>query len=207
MVLKDCSRCMVYTRKGQRLSEARVVHSHGGVSLFFNNYQMKDARMKSRVDFYDDQAGLIVAVCESIIHRNPLFPEVPEPWVGDCRILEVKEIVQRQRDIRTKLKLELMFKTEDQAEFYGTIENLSAGGMYITTKQPLNKDEVISFNYNFRNLDREFNAAALWVKRLDNGRFGYGCKFIRLTGGAEAAIRSYVYKELLKRHKKEKPNQ
>lgn len=33
MVLKDCSRCMVYTPQGKRLSEARVIHTGGSVSL------------------------------------------------------------------------------------------------------------------------------------------------------------------------------
>ena len=40
MVLKDCSRCMVYTPKGQRLSEARVVHAKDSVTLFFSDYQV-----------------------------------------------------------------------------------------------------------------------------------------------------------------------
>lgn len=201
MVLKDCSRGMVYTQKGARLTEARVVHTKNSVLLYFADYKLQDARMKSRVDFYDGQAGLIVTVCESVIHRNPDFPEMTEPWMAECRILAIKTVVQRQRDVRAKINLEVSFQSEDQMEFHGTIENLSAGGMFITTKRPLNKDEVISFNYTFRTLAREFKAYTLWGKRIEGGKYGYGCKFIRLTGGAEAAIRSFVYKKLLERQK------
>lgn len=71
MVLKDCSRCMVYTPKGQRLSEARVVHAKDSVTLFFSDYKFQDSRFQARVDFYDDQCGLIVAKCEVTIGGIP----------------------------------------------------------------------------------------------------------------------------------------
>jgi len=193
---------MVYTKKGQRLSEARVVHTKDGVSLFFDNYKLHDARVKSRVDFFDEQLGLVVAVCETVIFRNPSYPTVAEPWMGDCKILEIIEIVQRQRDVRTRTNLEVSFKSDQQVEFYGTIENLSAGGLYFTTRQPLNKDQLLSFKYTFRNMDREFKTKTLWVKHVPGGAYGYGCRFVDLSAGAEAAIRSYVYKILLERQKK-----
>ena len=47
MVLKDCSRCMVYTPTGQRLSEARVVHAKDSVTLFFSDYKFQDSRFQS----------------------------------------------------------------------------------------------------------------------------------------------------------------
>jgi len=95
MVLKDCSRCMVYTPQGKRLSEARVIHTGDSVSLFFADYGLKDARFRSRVDFYDDQAGLIATVCELVLHRNPSYPDMPEPWMAKCRVQDVLEVVQR----------------------------------------------------------------------------------------------------------------
>lgn len=204
MVIKDCSRCMVYTPKGQRFSEARVVHTKDNISLFFPDYKFHDARFKGRVDFYDDQAGLITAICEIIIHRNPAFPEVVEPWMADCHILEVKDIIQRQRDIRAKVYLEVEFESEQSGRFYGTIRNLSAGGMYITTVQLLKKGERVFFSYTFRTLERRFEAVILWGKRVEGGRYGYGCRFVRLTDGAEAAIRSFVYKRLLEKGKDKK---
>ncbi|MCH1948808.1 PilZ domain-containing protein [Enterocloster sp. OA13] len=201
MVLKDCSRCMVYNQKGQRLSEARVVHVKDSVSLFFSDYKFQDSRFQARVDFFDDQCGLIVTKCEVIIRRNPAYMETGEPWTADCRILDVKNVVQRQRDIRAKVYLEVEFELGNGRHFYGTIRNLSAGGLYITTVQSLKKGEVISFPYCFRTLERRFHVCILWVKRVEGGRYGYGCRFIKLTDGAEAAIRSFVYKKLLEKRK------
>ena len=201
MVIKDCSRCMVYTPKGQRMSEARVVHTKDSISLFFPGYDFRDARYKGRVDFYDDQAGLITAFCEIIIRRNPAFPESVEPWMADCKILEVKDIIQRQRDIRAKVYLEVEFESEKSGCFYGTIRNLSAGGMYFTTVQLVKKEDRLSFSYTFRTLERRFDAVVLWGQRVEGGRYGYGCRFVGLTDGAEAAIRSFVYKKLLEKGK------
>lgn len=201
MVLKDCSRCGVYTLKGAKFSEARVVHSKDSVTLFFDNYKLKDARFQGRVDFYDDQAGLIVCLCEIIIRRNPAFPDMKEPWMAECNILKVHDIVQRQRDIRAKVYLEVNFNSQKHGSFYGTIRNISAGGMYMTTVQPLDKDEHITFSYSFRTLERPFDAVTLWAKRVEGGRYGYGCRFVHLTDGAEAAIRSFVYKRLMEKEK------
>lgn len=204
MVLKDCSRCMVYTSQGLRLSEARVVHTKNSVTLFFEHYKLHDARFKARVDFFDDQVGLVVSLCEIIIRRNPSFPETPEPWMAECKILDVKDVVQRQRDVRAKVYLEVEFHSEKRGSFYGTIKNLSAGGMYITTMQALDRNEIISFNYCFRTLERRFEAVTLWAKRVEGGRFGYGCRFVHLTKGGESAIREHVYKKLLEKERDRK---
>lgn len=201
MVLKDCSRCLVYTPKGRRLGEARVVHTKDSVSLFFDDEKLKDQRLRARVDFYDEQTGLIAAVCELVMRRNPGFPEGGEPWMAECSILDIKDVVQRQRDIRAKVDIPIQCSSKKHGEFCGTIENLSAGGMHITTVQLLNKQEEFTFNYRFRTLERRFEAKTLWVKRAGGGRYCYGCNFLHMTNGAEAAVRSFVFKKLLERQK------
>ena len=82
MVLKDCPRCLVYTPKGEHLAEARVVHGEDGVSLYFDTYNMNAAKFSTRIDFYDEQKGLIIALCNVILRKNPAFPDIPEPWMG-----------------------------------------------------------------------------------------------------------------------------
>ncbi len=203
MILKDCSKCLIYTPKGQRFREARVVHTKDKVSLFFSDYKLQDARFRTRVDFFDIMSGLIVTECEIVIHRNPNFLGTGEPWMADCQILDVKKVIQRQRDIRAKVYLELEFRKKNGMLFYGTVRNLSAGGMYLTTVQQLYKGETISFSYCFRTLERPFQAVVLWGKRVEGDRYGYGCKLVGLTNGAEAAVRSFVYKKLQEKGEKE----
>ncbi|MCI8513227.1 MAG: PilZ domain-containing protein [Lachnospiraceae bacterium] len=201
MVLKDCSRCMVYTPKGKPFGEAAVTHTRDYVSLYFDLYEMRDMRMFTTVDFYDDRVGLVRAVCELVIHRNPSFPDIPHPWMANCVIKEVKDVLQRQRDIRAKVHIETRFESEHHGSFYGTITNLSAGGLYVEAGQPLNRDERISFEYNFRSVSRTFHARTIRAKRLGDIKYGYGCSFMGLSDNAEASIREYVYRVLKERDK------
>ncbi|MFR1832430.1 MAG: PilZ domain-containing protein [Lachnospiraceae bacterium] len=207
MMLKDCDRCLVYTPDGGRLAEARVEFIKDKCSLFFNTYHLKDCKFKTRVDFYDMQKGLVIAYCLIIIRRNPAFPNMVEPWTADCDILEVKNVVQRQKDVRAKVKLEMMFSSEKHGSFFGVIENLSAGGFFVTTGQALEKDEKITFSYVFKRLERKFEAMAIRASSQPDGKYGYGCIFLNLTDGADAAIRSYVYKVLLKKRNKNNKSQ
>ena len=195
-VLKKCSRCAVYNHKGKRLTEARVVHTNNKISLFFTEYGLSDGRFKTRVDFFDERRGMIITLSEVIIHRNPSFPEEPEPWAAECVILDVKQVVQRQKDIRVKIKIDIKFrKCSDGSAFFGTVRNLSAGGLYMTTKKPLLKGEKIAFSYNFRTLERPFELEVIRVEQAGGKGYGYGCRFGGLTDGGEAAIRGFVYKK------------
>lgn len=195
-VLKDCSRCAVYNHKGKRLSEARVVHTSNKITLFFAESGLSDGRFKTRVDFFDERCGMIMTLSEVIIRRNPTFPKEAEPWIGECVILDVKQVVQRQKDIRVKIKLNIKFrKCSDGTEFFGETRNLSAGGLYMVTKVPLVKGERIFFSYNFRNLERPFELEVIRVGQDGEKEYGYGCRFIGLTDGGEAAIRGFVYKK------------
>ena len=103
--------------------------------------------------------------------------------------------------IRDRVYLEVEFELGNGRHFYGTIRNLTAGDLYMTTVQPLKRGDAISFSYCFRTLERRFHVLILWAKRAEGRRYGYGCKFLRLTDGAEAAIRSFVYNRLLDKRK------
>ncbi len=195
-ILKDCSRCAVYNHKGKRLAEARVVHTNNKICLYFSEFSLSDGRFKTRVDFFDERRGMVMTLSEVVIRRNPAFPEEDEPWIGECVILDVKQVVQRQKDIRVKVNMDMKFKRcSDGTEFFGTIGNLSAGGLYVITKVSLLKGERIGFSYNFRTLERPFEAEVLRVGQAGEKGYGYGCRFLGLTDGGEAAIRGFVYKK------------
>ncbi|MCI8465838.1 MAG: PilZ domain-containing protein [Lachnospiraceae bacterium] len=200
MVLKDCSRCLVYTPQGKPLTEAVVIHTRDYISLYFGGLGMRDVRMRTTVDFYDDRAGMIRAICELVIHRNPTFPEMPQPWMADCTIQEVKDSLQRQKDIRARVNIATSFSSERHGTFYGVIENISAGGLYVKTKQPLDRGEMLTFQYSFRTAMRTFQVRAIRGKRIGDD-YGYGCCFVDLSENAEAVIREYVYKVLKERDK------
>lgn len=200
MVLKDCSRCMVYTPQGKPLGGAAVVHTKDYISLYFEISGLQDIRMRTVVDFYDDRVGMIRAVCSLVVRRNPAFPETPHPWMADCEIIEVKDSLQRQQDIRARVKIHTSFASERHGAFYGVIENISAGGIYFKTSMPLDRNEMITFQHSFRTALRTFQACVIRMQRIGD-EYGYGCRFVDLNENAEAVIREYVYKVLKEREK------
>ena len=200
MVLKDCSRCTVYTPQGKPLSRAEVVHTKDYIALYFEISGLQDVRMRTVVDFYDDRVGMIRAVCSLVVRRNPSFPEMPHSWMADCEILEVKDSLQRQQDIRARVKIHMGFASENHGDFYGVIENISAGGFYVKTAMPLDRNEKISFQHTFRTALRTFEAHVIRMQRIGD-EYGYGCRFVGLSENAEAVIREYVYKVLREREK------
>jgi hypothetical protein len=105
--------------------------------------------------------------------------------MADCEILEVIEIVQRQKDLRARMERTVTFISPDHGEFSGVIQNISGGGLYFVTRTRLNCEEEIEFRYTFIKKEYDLQAVILREQDLHNGRFGYGCQFLRLSKSAE----------------------
>ena len=174
MVLKECERCILYGPGGKILMKGRVEVAGESIML-----------------------GYLRTFCEITFRKNPNYLQRKEAWEGRCKILKVLETVQRQKDIRVKLKLEKLFSSAKQGDFYGVIENISAGGVYITTSKPMSKNELFSFYHNFVGKNWKLQAVTLWAKRITDDYFGYGCRFADLPEGAEMDIRQFVYQRQL----------
>ncbi|SFG24347.1 PilZ domain-containing protein [Oribacterium sp. WCC10] len=199
MILKDCNNGIVKFENDEY--RVRVVTGlDNNVALYFKEDNgLKDMWMKNaEVSFNDSVKGLIRARCDIMIHENPGFPIMPEFWLGECEIKDVIEIVQRQQDIRVNVSLSVQFTSEtaDRRPFFGTIINLSAGGIYMVTSESLTIGEELTFHYTFKNTERPFRLKVLWGKLENSGANGYGLQFMNLTEGAETAIRGYVFREL-----------
>ena len=172
MVLKKCNKCIIYNLKGEKLSEARVVHYAETVTLYLKETNIREAKFKAKVNFYDELAGVVRTMCTLVVRRNPAYPKNPELMMADCDIQGVNDVVQRQKDVRVNVHIETPFFSPKYGSFYGTISNLSAGGIYLVTRQILEPDSVISFDYRFRSLMRQFEVMGLRAKPEANGRYG-----------------------------------
>ncbi len=203
MILKDCSNAVVrYNEKEYRV---RVVNGlENDVALYFRD-DLLDLRMKgAEVSFNDSIKGCVKANCDIVIKRNPAYPGMSEKWMGECQILDVIEIIQRQQDIRVNLSINVQFEsmTERRDKFFGTITNLSAGGIFMVTAQALTMGEILEFHYSFKEMERSLKVKVLWGKIYTSGDNGYGLQFVELTDGAETDIRGFVFKELNEQRQK-----
>ncbi len=199
MRLKDCDSCLVYGSDRKPLSKARVVELKENVlELYFRTPRLKAVRLKTIVDFYDGQQGLIRTLCDMTLKKNPKVYEAGEPWMAECTLVKVYESFQRQKDIRVKVQLSTEFMLSDGKYFSGTIRNISAGGVYMVTDQKMNGGQLFSFSHTFKSEPFRVYARVLRVQELVGG-YGYGCKFEELSPGEEADVRNFVYQKQIQR--------
>ena len=199
MRLKDCESCLVYGSDRKPLSRARVTEVKENVlQLYFRSPKLKAVRLKTIVDFYDAQQGLIRTLCDMTLKKNPKVYEAGEPWMADCTLVKVYESFQRQKDIRVKVHIASEFVLSDGKYFSGTVRNISAGGLYMVTDQKMNSGQMFSFTYPFKAEPFRVNVRVLRVQELMGG-YGYGCKFEELSPGEEADVRNFVYQKQIQR--------
>ncbi len=198
MVLKECSACTIYGGSDDLRIRARV-SLENSIRLYFEGEEDLGADpLKLNVDFYDNQVGYIKTLCILKVSEN-VDPWVLEPWTADCEIIEVIEILQRQKDLRVRLEEEVEFVSIKHGRFKGTIQNISVGGILLSTKMPLALNEQFEFNYCF--LKKEQRVRAVTIREQNTGKdtYSYGCQFLNLTNAAERDIRQFVFRQQLKK--------
>ena len=129
--------------------------------------------------------------------RKNTDPYILEPWIADCKILELIEILQRQEELRVRMAKEVSLLSENHGPFTGVIQNISVGGVYLTTNQHLDIDEHIEFEYSFMKKPQEVQASILRETIIRDNYFGYGCQFENMHKNAERDIRQFVYRQQL----------
>lgn len=196
MVLNNCTICSVYEPEDTLLTRVRVKCTGEQITLHFKKPGELAGSDRIRIDFFDGQIGYIKTYCAISIRRN-YDPLILEPWIADCEILEVAEIIQRQKDLRAKMERDITFTSQTHGEFSGVIQNISVGGLYFVTKTRLELEEEFTFQYTFIKKEHPLRAVILREQDLHNGRYGYGCQFTRLPNSAERDIRQFVYKQQL----------
>ncbi len=200
--MKSCERCLVYGTDNRPLSRARVeITLDDTIQLFFSNYKLRAVRFKTVVDFYDKQKGLVRTYCELVIRRNTTATQVSEPWMADCTLIDVYEAVQRQKDLRETVRIVINGSTDAGESFSGTIQNISAGGIFVVTALPMKVGTKFRFDHVFEGERCEIKAKVLRGKGVAGGGFGYGCQFYSLSNEAETAIRKFVFQRQLERQK------
>lgn len=193
MVLNNCTICSVYETEDAAPRRIRVKCTKDGITLFLKRGDELPDSEQVRIDFFDGQIGCIKTYCEVMVRRN-YDAAVPEPWIADCDILSVSEIVQGRRSLRAKMEKEIPMNSFRQGEFRGDIQNISVNGIYFITRTRLRDDDTIEFKYSF--VEKEYQLKVVVIREEDfrDGRYGYGCQFLELPNGAERDIQQYIFR-------------
>ena len=197
MILKSCNTCIIYGSDSDVVVRARVKTVDDKITLHFDdNNELGTKTDRLQVDFCDSQVGYIKTFCELEIRKNE-DPYVLEPWTADCKILEMIQVLQRQKELRVRMVKEVNFISLKHGRFSGVIQNISVGGLYMTTKTRLDLDEEFEFEYCFMKKNQEVRAKILRETIIRENHYGYGCQFVDQSKGAERDIRQYVYRQQL----------
>lgn len=192
MVLNQCTTCTVYGQEGQDQRKIPVKTAGDQVMLLLKRENELSDSSDVRIDFFDGRIGCVKTNCELLVRRN-YDSSISSPWVADCEIQEVIEIIEARRSIRMTMEKEVTFTSRGKEDFRGVIQNISEGGIYFITRTRLKRDDTVLFSYSFIERKFEVEAVVLREEDLRDGRFGYGCQFLELTVDAQRDIRQYVY--------------
>lgn len=194
MVLKDCESCLVYGTDNRPLAKARVeIMDDDRIQLFFHYAKLRSIRIRAFVDFYDRQQGVVRCHCDLIIQNNVHASRITEPWIAQCSILKVQDTFQRQKDLRVDVGMKSEFNSLTTGYFSGTIQNISAGGIFLLTSHVLKKNEQFEFRRRFGDEMVQLEARVVRIGPLVRGEYSYGCQFVGISLDAEAAVRKFVY--------------
>lgn len=191
MILNNCTTCAVYMPdSSQRRIQARC-NQEQILLLLKRESELPDST-NIRIDFFDSQIGCIKTNCDLAVRRN-YDPSITVPWVADCKILDVLEIVEGRKSVRAAMEKETTFSVPGKEDFKGVIQNISEGGIYFITRTRLQCNDTVKFSYCFLEKEYRMEVVILREEDLRNGRYGYGCQFLMLPLVAQKDIRQYVY--------------
>ena len=194
MVLNHCTICSVYETADADQKRIPVKCAGEQILLLLKREQELSDTVNIRIDFFDSEIGCIKAHCAVAVRSN-YDPSIPAPGVADCDILDVIEIVEARRSLRSNMEKETIFSSPEQAEFGGIIQNISEGGLYFITGTRLGCDDTIEFDYVFVETEYRLKAIILREEDFRDGRYGYGCEFTGLPKGAKRDIMQYVFRK------------
>lgn len=201
MVLKECSACTIYRDVDELRIRSRVELTEDRIMLHFELEEEMELEPEIKginIDFYDNQVGFVKTLCNLRVDKNA-DPWILEPWAASCTIIEVIEILQRQKDLRVRLEQEMEFESLRHGHFKGIIQNISVGGILLSTRMPLSLNEQFEFSYCFLKKEQRIRVVTIREQQLGGGRYGYGCQFLNLTNAAERDIRQFVFRQQLKK--------
>lgn len=192
MVLNHCTVCSVYETDDAQQKRIPVKCTGGQILLLLNREQELSDAADIRIDFFDSEIGCVKSNCALSVRSN-YDASIPAPWVADCDILDVVEIVEARRSIRYKMEKETVFSCLGQEEFGGIIQNISEGGIYFITRTRQQCDSVVEFSYCFVEKEYRMKVLVLREEIFRDGRYGYGCQFLEFPKGAERDIKRYLH--------------
>ncbi len=217
MKLTHCKNAILHKVSNDvEVCRAKVVSMIENTSvLLFDERYMDNLDSEADVIFLDELRGLVSYRC-SLSNPKKNFEDGKPIITIDCLAHTELQSLNRRDDYKINLKLPVEIKIPADIEVpqdfpkdkiingntvKGHTENLSAGGIYVTShfKFPSHVDISIRLSLpGDRTLDLPSEILRVDEISSETG-YGYGCKFKRIGSSAEATIRNFVFKRQMER--------
>ncbi|MCI9443140.1 MAG: PilZ domain-containing protein [Oscillospiraceae bacterium] len=206
-MFERCKKADILEKSGELLCRARVnVGRSGDILMIIPTAAAYKPNALYHVIFYDPVNGLVTCKCR-------LSTAVTLPGGDLCSLrCEVQDRLasrQRRQDVKVKVQINIMIHPTampgdtfrvPELGYPATIDNISAGGVYLRTGLPLEPGRRLWFNLRQTGEELTLSAQVLRTEKAacapGSGKmFGYGCKFVNLLTRQETLLRSFVFQE------------
>ncbi len=211
MKLQFCNKAQIYSVDHKFICNADVLGDVGETATL-RLRELVDEFLTTEVSvrFLDDLKGMVYCTCY-ITRYEELFDDHLDMVVGmaECEVVSQDNVVQRRQDVKVPTRIETTADFLDGDNKLKSADililDISAGGFFCASLQEWKEGQI--FSANVLDDPSPFDCQILRVQKRDlyddsftNGElpFGYGCKFINLSGSKEAELRKYVYHEELR---------
>lgn len=112
-----------------------------------------------------------------------------------------KRTSEKRKHERLPVRIRIQYRTSDQF-FQDYIQNLSVGGIFIETKNPLSVGTKLKVQFSLPEMEEMITADGVVVHRLHGGRThnlpsgGMGIQFAELDDNCKQVLEDYVQKNL-----------
>lgn len=194
--LKGCERALVYGTNNKMLSNARVLDTGFSVYLFLDNPNLRPAHISVYVDFYKSTQGILRCWCELVISKNQQVGNAHEVWAAKCKVLSLVKTIQRQKNLRVRVNIPIIYSTEYKPIMKGVIKNISAGGIYLISNEILKNGTKISYEHMLDGRLCGIKAQVVYGRVIPDAgvyRYGYGCSFYNLSEQTANTVRLWCH--------------
>lgn len=184
---------ILYPTAATPIQAAVSVGSIGGLLVTASREAECPLRTPVDIRFFDPFLGLVRCRCRL---SSPLVSGTMRSY--RCEVLEQLTQIQRREDI--KISLSVVVEVDcGGVRSPATIQNISAGGVYLLSSLAAAVGDRLSFNFTKTTppilLNAEILRAELQVNQTGRSVYGYGCRFVDMGIHQESLLRSYVFQE------------
>lgn len=212
-MLDNCRKADIFDEEGNLLCQAAVrTGPTGGVLVVVPREMDYKAQEFFQILFYDPVLGMLTCRCAL---SAPL--DMPDRMRSlRCEVVERLNQENRRQDVKVSVGVEVMIHVSRQpgdtvqvpeSGVPATVLNISAGGVYLRTALPLKEGRRLWFDFNEAGDTIPLKAQIL---RVDDATiypsqplYGYGCQFVGLSTRHESQLRSFVFREEMRKRQRD----